>query len=486
MTWFHNIPWGYVAAAALTMGGYLLAFFLIPRILLDRRNPEATLAWILIIIFLPYIGALGFFLLGRPRVKRKTRKKSRYRTVAQNSLEKLPGLATINEPELMIPTTGLGIARLARELVDTPLTPGNVTKVFIDGQEAYAAMEEAIYSAKRHVHLMSYIFRPDYTGTRFRDILVHKAREGVKVKLLVDAFGGRHINSSFIRPLLREGGELAFFSPILPRLKRWRPNLRNHRKILVVDGLTGFTGGLNIGDEYQGRTPRLAPWRDTHLRIEGPAVRSLQEIFVEDWLFAAREDLADVDYFPESPSMGSDLIQVIGSGPDYGHAAIHRVFFAAVNEAREKVYITTPYFVPDPGMLMALKAASWRGLDVRILLPGASDMPLVQWAGRSYYIELLEAGVKLYEHHPGILHAKTMVVDGNWSTVGSANMDIRSFQLNFEVNVLVWGSEFADCMEKIFLTDLEESRRIFLDEIERRTIPVRMAEGLARTLSPVL
>ncbi|MFH1135836.1 MAG: cardiolipin synthase [Pseudomonadota bacterium] len=486
MIWNHTIPWGYILTAALTMGGYLLAFFLIPRILLDRRNPEATLAWILIIIFLPYLGAAAFFLLARPRLKRRTRKRWRYRNALQVSLEKLPGAPAPDARRLIGPREGRDIARLAGAVAETPLLPGNAMEVFIDGQKAYAAMEEALSNATRHIHLMSYIFRPDYTGTRFRDILTEKAWRGVKVKLLVDAFGGRHISASFIRPLLREGGELAFFSPMLPRLSRWRPNLRNHRKILVVDGSIGFTGGLNIGNEYQGRTARLAPWRDTHLRVEGPAVRSLQEIFIEDWLYAANEDLAEIDYFPDTPAAGPELVQVIASGPDCGDKAIHRVFFTAITEARRKIYITTPYFVPDPGMLLALKAASWRGLDVRVLLPGASDMPLVQWAGRSYYQELLEAGVTLYEHRPGVLHAKTMVVDGNWSTVGSANMDIRSFQLNFEVNVLVWGTAFAECMENIFLKDLENSRLLSLPDIEKRSLPVRMVEGVARVLSPVL
>ena len=215
-------------------------------------------------------------------------------------------------------------------------------------------------------------------------------------------------------------------------------------------------------------------------------MRQLQEVFAEDWLFAAQEDLAESAYFREISPYGPDLVQVISSGPDQDPETIHRLFFTAINESRKRVYITTPYFVPDPGMLLSLKAAAWRGVEVILLVPGRSDLFLAHLAGRSYYPELLEAGVKIYEHHPGILHAKSMVVDGAWSTVGSANMDIRSFRLNYEVNALVWGREFAEQVENIFWDDLAGSKRLMAEELDRLPLGRRLLEGTARTLSPVL
>jgi cardiolipin synthase len=243
---------------------------------------------------------------------------------------------------------------------------------------------------------------------------------------------------------------------------------------------------MNIGDEYQGRKKRYAPWRDTHVRIAGPAVLRLQEIFAEDWHFETGEDLVDPAYFPRCPPAGDDLVQVIESGPDMPHENIYAVVFTAVTRARKRIQITTPYFVPGAALLTALKGAAWRGVDVRILLPGRVDLKLVQAAGRSYHEELLEAGVRLYEHGHGMLHAKTLVVDGIWSSVGSANMDIRSFRLNFESNVLVTGQDFAEQLETIFERDVARARELTLEMMAQKPHYRRLVEGLARVLSPVL
>jgi cardiolipin synthase len=481
-----DLPWAYILT---TMGGYILVLVLIPRLLLDRRGPEATLAWIFIIVFLPYVGAAVFFLLRRPRVRLRARKRRRYHLTLKQRLERLDidsNLAQIRQVPASLPDSAREIANMSSRLSSAPMVTGNQLSIFIDGRQAYEEMEAAIEDASDHVHLMSYIFRADDTGRRFLKLLEKKAGEGVGVRVLVDGFGSYGLSDRAMRPLVRNGGRFVRFAPILGQFGRWRPNLRNHRKLLVVDGRLGFTGGLNIGDEYGGRKQRFAPWRDTHLKLEGPAVRQLQEVFAEDWLYASREDLAESVYFPDILPTGADLVQVISSGPDLEPETIHRLFFTAVNESRERVYITTPYFVPDPGMLLSLKTASWRGVDVILLVPGRSDLYLAHLAGRSYYPELLDAGVKIYEHHPGILHAKTMVVDGAWSTVGSANMDIRSFRLNYEVNALVWGREFAEQVENIFLDDLAGSRRLTADELDRLPITRRLLEGTARTLSPVL
>jgi cardiolipin synthase len=485
-----QIPWSSVATVATTVGGYLLAFLLIPRIVLDRRESGATLAWILFIAIVPYLGALLFFLVGQTRVRRRSRKRQRSRAAVQRSMDQLtvgyPG-CDLEQPPAEMSEAAQDISRLAAAVTDTPLIGGNAVEVFIDANQAYDSMEQAIRSAEHHVLLQSYIYRADEAGERFRDLLIEKAKAGVEVKLLVDGVGGQELSKRFIRPLLQAGGQFGVFMPVFRlRSTPWRPNLRNHRKILVVDDRIGFAGGLNIGVEYQGRRKRYAPWRDTHLRLEGPAVRRLQEVFVEDWLFATGEDLADAEHFVVAEPCGKQLVQVVDSGPDHRHETIHAVFFTAINEANRSVYITTPYFVPDAAMLLALKSAAWRGVDVRLLVPGKSDLRLVQWAGRSYHQELLEAGVQLYEHRPGVLHAKTMVIDGSWSTVGSANMDRRSFRLNFEVNVLVSGRAFAEKMEAIFEADIAGAKRITQHMLRAKPLRSRMVEAFARVLSPVL
>jgi len=483
------IPWETVATIATTIGGYVLAFVLIPRIVMDRRESGATLAWIVVIAFLPYLGALLFFLIGRTRIWRRKRRRIRYHHAFLRALDGLPYTAAQcnampNLPEL--PGPGSDIARVGGCVGNSPLLPGNKVEVLIDANRTYHLMEQAIRGARHHVHMMSYIFNDDVAGIRFRDALAAKAKEGVAVRLLVDGVGSHGLSRSFVRPILEAGGRFARFMPVLPLRPRWRPNLRNHRKILVVDGEVGFAGGLNIGDEYRGRKKKFAPWRDTHVRLEGPAVLRLQEVFLEDWLFATDEDVLDPKYLPEREACGAELVQVVESGPDLDHGTIHAVFFTAISQARRRVFITTPYFIPDPAMLMALKTAVWRGVDVRVLVPGKSDLPLVRLAGNSYYRELIEAGVKLYEHRPGILHAKTMVVDGAWSTVGSSNMDIRSFRLNFEVNVLVFGEAFALQMEQIYLEDIAKARLVELATVRRKSRRTRFVEAVARVLSPAL
>ena len=482
-----QIPWEHVITVVTTLGGYLLAFLLIPRIVLDRRESGATLAWILFIAIVPYLGTALFFLVGRTRVRRRTKKIKRSSDAFCSSLDRLPDVSCeIDLDTFDLPPAAKDIAALATSVTGLPIVPGNDVEVFIDANTAYDSMEKAILAAEHHVFMMSYIFRDDDAGLRFRDLLAKKAGQGVEIKLLVDGVGGKELGARFLKPLLDSGAKFATFMPVFRLRPSWRPNLRNHRKILVVDGQVGFAGGLNIGDEYQGRRSRFAPWRDTHLRIEGPSAIRLQEVFAEDWLFAADEDLADREHFVKVPRCGEHLVQVVDSGPDHEHETIHAVFFTAVTEADRRVYITTPYFVPDTAMLLALKSAAWRGVDVRILVPGKSDLRLVQWAGRSYYKELLQAGVRLYEHRPGMLHAKTMVIDGVWSTIGSANMDRRSFRLNFEVNVLISGGKFAEKMEGIFKDDIEGAHEVTLEALADKKLGPRLVEAISRILSPVL
>ncbi len=413
-----QIPTSTIVTVLTTVAGYLIAFALIGRIVDERKEAGATLAWILTIVFVPYLGALLYLLIGRNRFRRRTRRRVRSLGLMHRDGDRPPH----QEPDCFA------------------LAPDSS----LDGDIARVALRVT---------------------------------------------GSQGLDDSFVLVLENAGGKFARFMPVMPLRPTWRPNLRNHRKILVVDGRVGFCGGLNIGEEYQGRKKKFAPWRDTHMRLEGPAVWRLQEIFCEDWHFAADENLLSRKYYPDFSAdgcPGKEMVQVVDSGPDKRYETIRAVFFSAINAARENVYLTTPYFIPGDAMLLALKVASWRGVDVRILLPGKSDLLLVKWAGRSYYRELLEAGIRLYEHRPGILHAKTMAIDGSWTTVGSANLDIRSFRLNFEVNVLISGRAFAARMEEIFASDLEHAHEITTQQMRDEPRLKRFAQSVCRVLSPVL
>jgi cardiolipin synthase A/B len=469
--------------------GYLLAFLTIMRIVLQRREPTATLAWVLGILLLPYLGVLMYILVGRRRLTRQVRKRLARAAALEPHLARLGGglaeLVAPAAPDHYCKPSERELVMVSNRMGRRLPTCGNEVDLLPDANETYRALEEAILGAKDHVHLLYYIFEQDETGARFRDLLLKKAKEGIAVRVLTDGVGSYGIDS-FMIPVVQAGGMHAEFLPVGNFSRHWHPNLRNHRKIAIIDAKMGFTGGVNIGDEYTGRKRRVGRWRDTHIRIRGPAVHHLQEIFAEDWFFASGEDLIAERWFPDQQAVGDHMVQIIASGPDTETQPMQRIFFTAVTSAKERVLLTTPYFVPDQAMIVALETAAMRGVDVRLLLPRKSDMRLVEKAGRSYYDELLANGVKIYEYRSGILHAKSMVVDERWATVGSANMDVRSFQLNFEVNAAIYGPAFANQLASLFERDLKEAQQITLEDIERKTLTERMAESLARVLSPVL
>jgi cardiolipin synthase len=379
------------------------------------------------------------------------------------------------------------IMALALNNSEAPLTSGNAVRVLRNGTETFPALEEAIDRAKHHLHLEYYIFDPDEVGTRVRDLLVAKAKAGVEVRLLCDAIGSAALGPRFLAPLTKAGGEVAFFNRVtVARLVRPLLNFRNHRKIVVADGEVGLTGGLNIADEYAGLDKETGIVRDTHVLIEGPAVRALQLLFLEDWNFATGRSLGAPALFGSGAEKGDALVQIVGSGPDKSWKAIQQVYFSAITNARDRVLITTPYFVPDPAISTALCTAALRGVDVQLLLPRRADSRVGSAAARSYYDELLAAGVRIFEYLPGFLHAKTVVVDGLYASIGSANFNSRSFALDFEVNALLYSSAHAEELEAIFRQDLTVSREVTVESRAQIGFGGRLAEGAARLLSPLL
>lgn len=462
-------------------------------IVFERRRPTSTMAWLLALIFMPGVGLALYLLFGPTRARRHARRYTaiveRLRTVLERH-DVHDKIACHQDPTIS-PLAGI-LLRLGRRLTRTPASPGNRVEALVNAQAAYPAMLRAIAAARDHAHVFFYIIQPDEAGRSLRDALVERAREGVAVRVACDAVGSSRLPWSFWKPLLDVGGRVAYFRPIarlltrLPRRERF--DFRNHRKIVVVDGRIGFTGGINVGREYLGLDPRTGFWRDTHVRIEGPAVLALQKAFAEDWLEAHGELLDDVRYFPapDAEPAGGCTVQVVDSGPDREHPPISYVLVQAMALARERLWITNPYFVPDAPVEQALIAAALRDVDVRLLVPSRSDAPIVTYAAETYYPGLLEAGVRVFRYERGFVHAKTMVVDDWAATIGSANLDMRSFHLNYEINAFVYDRPFAEALAAQFLEDVGHADELPRDYERTVSLPRRALQSAARMLSPLL
>lgn len=362
----------------------------------------------------------------------------------------------------------------------SPLIAGNKVTLLVDGPDTYAAMTKAIEDARDHINLETYLFEADEVGQRFADLLLRKQTEWIQVNLIYDSVGSYSTPGAFFRELQERGIRVLEFNPINP-LGLLNP--RDHRKILVVDGKVAFTGGVNISAAYsKGSFAReevdeaIQAWRDTHVQIEGPAVAEFQKLFLDTWARENAPELPTRNYFPALNAGGKGLVEVVGSTPEQRNRVVYLMYVSAIMLAGNSVHLTNAYFVPDSQMLGALKEASGRGVDVRVVLPGSSDIEATFYAGRSYYTDLLESGVKLYERRGGILHAKTAVIDSVWSTVGSTNLNLWSFMRNDEVNAVILDKDFANEMEALFQEDLKESIQIELEEWRKRPFKERFKE----------
>jgi len=460
-------------ALYLTIGWLTYVVWLGFWIVLQKREPVATLSWLISLAALPYVGFVIYFFFGPQRIKRQRLRRVRARAT-------LPP-----PPEGLVPTPdAIELARLAQSTTGLPPITATRVDLLIDGASKYVALLEAIAKARDHIHLEYYIYLPDRTGTALRDALVERARAGVQVRLLLDAVGSGKTKRKFLRPLIEAGAEVAWFHPMKLQWFWKRPwlNLRTHRKIVVIDGEIGFTGGINITDEEDERLRKDA-YRDLHLRLEGDVVRELQLVFIEDWAYATGQQPLRVHHPP--PRSGTVSAQVLVSGPDSSWEAIHRVHVAAIHSAQRRVWLVTPYFVPGEAARMALTSAALGGLDVRLLVPRVCDSRLVTLAARSYFDELLDAGVKVHEYGPRMLHSKALLCDDDLAIVGSANFDHRSFRLNFEVSVLFRDRGLAAELESLIQGECNLAPRVRADRPQPlwRT---RLPEGLARLVSPLL
>jgi cardiolipin synthase A/B len=383
---------------------------------------------------------------------------------------------------------------LMTEITDSPLVIGNKVELLIDGPTTYDAMFEAIEGAKDHINVETYIFENDEVGNNFKNLLIAKQLSGVQVNLIYDSFGTIYIPKTFFTTLLESGANVLEFNPVNPLVagQDWDINKRDHRKLLIVDGQVAFVGGVNISSVYSSGSfgsglssksqlsSEKQQWRDTHIRISGPVVNDFQKLFIGTWNQQQGEPLAFKNYFPNPTVKGNEVVRAIGSNPDEDYSQMYLTLISAINSAETQISLTNAYFVPDPQMLAALKDAAKRGVDVRLLLPDKTDSNMVYYASRSFYDELLSANVKIFELHNALLHAKTMLIDGVWSTVGSTNLDWRSFTSNQEIDAVVLGPNFGAQMQVMYENDLKASKKITLEEWGQRSIISRIKERAAR------
>ncbi|HXH00740.1 MAG TPA: cardiolipin synthase [Xanthomonadaceae bacterium] len=465
----------------LTLGWIVYLVGIGSWIVLQKREPAATLSWLMGLALLPYVGFAVYYVFGPQRIRRQRTRRSKL-------LAALPGRDALAASD----GEAHELAVLGQAASGMPPSTATDVQLLVDGAAKYTALLADIAKARREVHLEYYIYQPDRSGTALRDALAERARAGIKVRLLMDAVGSTKASTRFFAPLVEAGGEIAWFHPVR-WLQVWqRPwlNLRTHRKIVVIDGRIAYTGGMNITDEQDERLDDKA-YRDLHLRLEGDVVQTLQQVFVEDWAYATgapppaagttSEDIAA----PATPAVKRIPAQVLVSGPDSPWETIHRLHVAAIHAASERVWLMTPYFVPGEAAMMALTSAALGGLDVRLLVPRRSDSLLVTLAARSYFDTLLKAGVHIHEYGPRLLHSKALLVDDDLALIGSANFDNRSFRLNFEVSMLFLDAGVAT--ELAGLIEAESAKAPLVHEDRARPLlTVRLPEALARLLSPLL
>lgn len=464
----------------------LLAILLI---FFERRNPTTTLLWIMVLMFLPGVGFLLYLALGQDLSKKKMfklkeeedaelreRLNSQYEIINSGELDKDDPNMHIYDDLIKMHITSSGAYYSRNNDID----------IFFNGEDKFNALIESIKSAEKYIYIQYYIFKSDGLGNKIIEELIKKAQEGVEVKFLVDGMGGRNLSVKAKRRMKESGIDVAVFFPPLFTVLAVRVNYRNHRKLCVIDGREAFVGGFNVGDEYIGLYKKFGNWRDTHIKITGPAVSSLQWRFFLDWRFASNIKINGQNEYHHEDIPQKAGVQIVSSGPDSKWPSVKDGYLKMITDARDRVYIETPYFIPDDSMFEALRVAALSSVDVRVMIPNKPDHIFVYWAGMSYIGELLQAGVKFYTYDNGFLHSKVFISDNNVSSVGTANLDIRSFQLNFEVNAFIYDEDINNKLANNFLKDLEICTEITKESYAKRSVIIKIKESFSRLLSPIL
>jgi cardiolipin synthase len=458
----------------------VVMLFVVPR----RRHPNSAMAWLLIVFFLPWPGLALYLMLGRYRLpRRRIEQHGEFLDALQAADRRLASDANVTHPDIGLHAQEA--VKLAEKLGYMPILGGNDAELIAETEDFISRLIADIDAAWHHVHLMFYIFADDETGRRVADALARATARGVKCRILVDAVGSRPMFKRLARQMIEQGVELRQALPVgLFRRRMARVDLRNHRKLVVIDGCVGYTGSQNIVDAGYGR--KDLAWYDLMVRLTGPILLELQSVFAADWYFETEEVLEGGDYFPNPPLTGGIAVQTLPSGPTYPTENYQRIVVAALYAAERRVTITSPYFVPDGPFLQAMQTAVLRGVEVEVVVPRLCDQLLVGEAGRSYFDELLEMGVKIHLYDKGLLHAKTMCVDDAVAFIGSSNFDIRSFALNFEINLLFYGPKVACQLHAQQSRYMADSFLLTAERWDARPAYRKFVQNIARLLSPLL
>ena len=456
-------------------------------IFLENDNPSRTVAWLLVLVLIPVVGFFLYVLFGRSYRKQK---KAEAKILSDS--DRMSHAAEIQASLLEyieLPNTENPANRRLMQLLlnnaKAPFSMTNEVTVLTNGLSKFNRLFGAIRRATDHIHLEYFIIKDDRIGNELRELLIEKANEGVKVRLMFDDVGSLALGKAYIKSLKDAGVEVySFFKVPLPIFSR-DLNYRNHRKIVVIDGVIGFVGGLNVGDEYISNSDKFEFWRDTHLEIKGEAVYALQTIFLNDWNYVSGQMVQGAIYYPEVNTTKNSLVQIAASGPDSDWKCILQAYYKMIANAVDKIWVTTPYLVPEESIMMGLKAAALSGVDVKIIIPSQPDHFFVYWASQANIQQLLEAGVKIYQYKNGFIHSKIMIVDRLAATVGTANLDIRSMEINFEVNAFLYDVDVIHRLEEDFLKDLEESVAYELETYRARGLHRKFLEAMGRLVSPL-
>ncbi|MGQ1908856.1 cardiolipin synthase [Marinifilum sp. RC60d5] len=487
-----SFNWSEFLLHVLEVFGVLYVLMIIATVvivILENRSPLKTISWILVLSFLPVFGFIVYLVFGQSFRKRKM--------FGHKELGDLKWLQVMShDQKLRLEKNRFlknerihekkNIMTLLLNNSKALLSGYNKVQILNDGKETFSSIFKALKRAKDHIHLEYYIIEDGELASELLDILIAKAIEGVEVRVIYDDVGSWKLSKKYVQDLEKAGVKVQAFLPVRFPVLTSRVNYRNHRKIIVIDGSTAFVGGLNFADRYIKGLPGIGIWRDTHLKVSGEAASSLQIVFLIDWYFVRQEVLLNDKYLPYKKAKEKCLLQITASGADSDWASILQAYFSAITSAKQNVYISSPYFMPNSSILMALKTSAMSGVDVRVLIPNKSDSFMTYWSTLSYIDELLEAGVRIYFYKNGFNHSKIMTVDGIMSTVGTANMDVRSFEQNFEVNALVYDEEITMQLRERFLQDLTLSEEIKLEQWRQRNKLQKLKESIARLFTPLL
>ncbi len=457
-------------------------FSIISVILLENRNPVRSLAWMMVLILLPVLGIVLYLILGQNYRKQKLITKKRLKFAHERKIFEFdPDSEQLN----YLKSEHKRLIKLLHQNNESIGFADNNIEILSEGEQTFESMFEAIKNAKQHIHLEFFIFGNDNISNQLRELLILKAKEGIRIRMIYDYFGSFVLSSKYLLSLKEAGIYVKPFLPLRLRLNRSKINFRNHRKLLIVDGKFGFTGGINVADRYIFGN-RLGKWRDTFVKFEGRVVHGLQLQFLADWHFVAKKLIKDPKYYPPAEKFRKNIVQIVSSGPDNDWEAIMQGIAYAITSSTKYIYIHTPYFVPNEVVMHNLQIAALSGIDVRLMIPKESDSRLSDACTFSYLGEALESGIKIYIYQKGFLHSKAIVIDDFVSIVGSANLDERSFNLNFETNAFIYEQKTAEVLKDLFHKDMQNSVELSLEDWQNRRRRQKLKESFARLFSPII